>query len=98
MVPLNFVRTFLTIRGTSAGLALPGQKNVRRELIIDIRLEEKFPENPKVSASAERYDMANRCFSPLRSMWTSSRTRTQRRGRSENKTWQIHGKQEAEKR
>jgi glycogen operon protein len=45
---------------------LPGQEEVRWELIIDTRLEEGFLENPKVIASAEEYNMGDRSFSLLR--------------------------------
>ena len=45
---------------------LPGQEEVRWELILDTRLEEGFLENPKPYASAEEYEMGDRSFSLLR--------------------------------
>jgi hypothetical protein len=90
MVPLNFVRTFLTrSEELLRGLFFPGKRGSAGAHHYT-RLEEEFLENPKVSASAEGYDMADRSFSLLRREWASSRTHAQRRRRSENKAWQIH--------
>jgi isoamylase len=45
---------------------LPGQEEVRWELIIDTRLEEGFLEAPKDCTSAEEYDLGERSFSLFR--------------------------------
>jgi glycogen operon protein len=50
----------------SVNFVLPGQEEVRWELIIDTCLEEGFLETPKLFASSEEYEMGDRSFSLLR--------------------------------
>ena len=50
----------------TVNFVLPGQEEVRWELIVDTRLEEGFLENPKLFASSEDYEMGDRAFSLLR--------------------------------
>jgi isoamylase len=47
-------------------VVLPGQEEVRWELIIDTCLEEGFLETSKLFASSEEYEMGDRSFSLLR--------------------------------
>jgi isoamylase len=49
----------------TVNFVLPGQEEVRWELIIDTRLEEGFLETPKLFASSEEYEMVDRAFSLL---------------------------------
>jgi hypothetical protein len=50
----------------TVNFVLPGQEEVRWELIIDTRLEEGFLETPKIFASSEEYEIGARSFSLLR--------------------------------
>ena len=45
---------------------LPGQEDVRWELLIDTRIEEGFLENPKVFSSSDEFQMEARSFALLR--------------------------------
>ncbi|MEA3188182.1 MAG: isoamylase, partial [Chthoniobacter sp.] len=45
---------------------LPGQEDVRWELIVDTRLEDGFLETPKILAAADEHEMEARSFCMLR--------------------------------
>jgi hypothetical protein len=45
---------------------LPGQEEVRWELVLDTRLEDGFLEDPKILASSDEYQIGDRSFSLLR--------------------------------
>jgi pullulanase/glycogen debranching enzyme len=50
----------------TVNFVLPGEEEVRWEVILDTRLEEGFLETPKFLASSEEYEMGDRAFSVLR--------------------------------
>ena len=57
--------TFLMLLNShheTVNFVLPGQEEVRWELIIDTRLEEGFLETPKIFASSDEYDIGDRSF------------------------------------
>jgi isoamylase len=61
--------TFLMVLNAhheTVNFVLPGQEEVRWELIIDTCLEEGFLETPKIFSSSEEYEMGDRSFSLLR--------------------------------
>jgi hypothetical protein len=45
---------------------LPGQEEVRWELVLDTRLEDGFLEDPKILAFSDEYQIGDRSFSLLR--------------------------------
>jgi isoamylase len=45
---------------------LPGQEEVRWEVVLDTRVEEGFLEDPTVFASSDEYEIGDRSFSLLR--------------------------------
>jgi hypothetical protein len=69
---------------------LPGQEEVRWELVLDTRLEDGFLEDPKVLASSDEYPIGDRSFSLLRlRLGGQSQARAASRKKRERKTWQI---------
>ena len=76
----------------TVNFVLPGQEEVRWELIIDTCLEEGFLETPKIFASSEEYEMGDRSFSLLRFEGGRAVARASRIvEEAKTKTWRIHG-------
>jgi hypothetical protein len=68
---------------------LPGQEEVRWELVLDTRVEEGFLEDPRVFASSDEYEIRDRSFSLLRlRLGEQSQARAASR-KKRTKTWQI---------
>jgi isoamylase len=65
-IPDDTFLMLLNAHHEAVNFVLPGQEEVRWELIIDTCLEEGFLETPKLFASSEEYEMGDRSFSLLR--------------------------------